>query len=349
MKDLPVVGSSGTPTEIKASAIASLESLLNQSFPVPEGKSFFDDFPIWSESSTADVHRLGIQDGERMLASACMRIASYHAPASQFKLGIIGAVACDPSMRGRGVAPALVEALTQTASKSGAAACVLWGSEHRLYQKIGFELSGIQARVPLALLKEEKQIPGVVRYGWRSTVFEMMRNRFAGLVVEPKDSQWLSRHRNVQWLTLETTQGPISYVGFNRGIDLHGMVHEWGGDMAGVRTLLKNVRDQIPSAEILGPPEKINELGLSVDSAHLEYLCMAKLLNPGDLLAGFFPKEAFHLSRVQDRWSLQLGPNSIKSVTSAELSELLLGPRKPQGAAIQSLPLPLWFWGLDSA
>src|SRR5690606_13784419 len=64
-------------------------------------------------------------------------------------MGIIGAVATTPDFRGKGLATQAVAAALGWLEGQGALFQVLWGAEHDLYRRLGFELCGEQMRVPL--------------------------------------------------------------------------------------------------------------------------------------------------------------------------------------------------------
>jgi hypothetical protein len=49
---------------------------------------------------------------------------------------------------------------------------------------------------------------------------------------------------------------------WDRGIDLGGFVHEWGGSPAELRALLHQIRQERPEAWLLGPSDTQARLGL---------------------------------------------------------------------------------------
>jgi len=65
-----------------------------------------------------------------------------------------------------------------------------------------------------------------------------------------------------------------------KGIDLPGIIHEWGGRPEVLRGLLSRLREERGGLQIIGSPAHLQAAGLqSVDSLS-EPLCMAKVLRP---------------------------------------------------------------------
>jgi hypothetical protein len=120
-------------------------------------------------------------------------------------------------------------------------------------------------------------------------------------------------------------------------------VHEWGGDPVQLRGLLAEVQRAHPAAEILGSPADFAALGLPIDRANEEYLCLAQVVNPARIISAFLPGAARSATGTGDRWDIIVGESEYRGVTTQQLGPLLFG----LPGADQGLLLPLWFWGLD--
>src|SRR5206468_8828729 len=105
-------------------------------------------------------------------------------------VALIGAVAVAEKYRGAGLASQVVKVLTHWATEKKAALALLWGSEHTLYQRLGFELVGEQVRVPLSSLKLGSS-PAGVSQGWRPALFKALQSRVAGLLLQESDQPWI--------------------------------------------------------------------------------------------------------------------------------------------------------------
>ncbi|MBU6375948.1 MAG: GNAT family N-acetyltransferase, partial [Bdellovibrionales bacterium] len=104
-----------------------VEPLLNTSFPVPEGRSFFDDFPAWT---TERALWMGLyREGDVLQAAAGALPAQWSVGSDKSPVSIvrIGGVVTQESARGQGLASQLVEELVHLAMGAGAQGVVLWG------------------------------------------------------------------------------------------------------------------------------------------------------------------------------------------------------------------------------
>jgi GNAT superfamily N-acetyltransferase len=263
--------------------LAALEALLNSAFPVPAGASFYDDFAVWDPRCNLRVARWGAYQGERLVASALGRSAwlSGRTRADRRRIGIVGGVVTSPDFRGQGLATRLVANACEAHRREGCAAAALWGSEHTLYRRIGFRLAGEQARVPLdELLAGRPARAATIHEGWTTGVFHALLRRSGGLALEEADRSWIEAHRNVRWFWAGSLEQPSAYAALGRGIDLGGIVHEWGGEPAALQGLLHDLASKHGAREILAPPRAIRDLGLNLPRDCVEPLCLLLEFEP---------------------------------------------------------------------
>jgi GNAT superfamily N-acetyltransferase len=317
----------------KGEGLAQLLALLNAAFEVPAGSSFYDDFPVWDPRHGAGVFRLGAFAADRLVAAAMVRLAELKAPGGDLTVALIGGVATDPSWRGRGLASRLVPLAVEWAKERSAALALLWGSEHSLYQRLGFELCGEQARVPLASLRRYGKFPELeAGSGWSPSLFKCLEGRPGGIRLRRADRIWMRAHRNVSWRWLGDPRAPRAYAAVGRGIDLQGLVHEWGGEREALAELLARLEAETPGLQLLGGPGLFNQYGIQFDESRIEYLCMARVLDPRAVLAAYRPG---------------IGRDALARVPASGdrlVARMFFGP----GARDSEIcPLPLWVWGLD--
>jgi GNAT superfamily N-acetyltransferase len=323
-------------------------ALLDRCFPVKPGTHFLDDFPVWDEGvGPTKVIRIGLFEGPVLAASTGLRVVELQIGSGAVPVGIIGAVATDPSYRGKGLATHVVAAAVQQAEKVGAVAVFLWGSEHEMYQRLGFELCGEQVRAPLSALQLPPVGPPRPSTGWTPGIFRAMRARGSGLKFEESDARWLAAHKNVEWHWLGSAEAPTAYAGIGRGIDLSNMIHEWGGTTPALMSLLSHLRLTHPQVELLGSPTLLRDHGIETEA--MEFLCMARVLNPAKLFATYFPGIPFKAERTAEGWMLTL-EGACAEVSPGELTQVMLsrasGDLLPWG---KYFPLRFWLWGLDGA
>jgi GNAT superfamily N-acetyltransferase len=316
----------------------------------PSGGVFLDDFPIWSPAfaRNAATLRIGIFDADRVLvATTGVRMSSLRTPGGELPVALVGAVSTDEKHRGMGLATQLVRMASQWAEDRGAVCVFLWGSEHSLYRKLGFELCGGQLRVPLSGLRLPEVSAQVHHHvGWDDSIFELMRRRPRGLALAPGDLNLIRAHRNVEWHWLGEPGRPIAYAAVGRGIDLHGLVHEWGGGMQALNSLLACIRSRHGGAELLGSPELFDAYRVPYAPERLEYLCMARVAAPERILRSLLPDVSCEAQcdPATGQWRVNLAGGEFFAKPE-DLAPVLFGPE----SVSESLPVPLWLWGLDSA
>jgi len=296
--------------------IEELNGLLNRSFPVIPGTRFFDDFPVWDPDLRPDsqVKRFGIfSDDGKILSSACARLAHLHASHATIPVAVIGAVATDESVRGQGLASATVSHAMLWAEAQGAALLLLWGSEHSMYEKLGFELCGNQVRGSLLEI-HGRESQHIFKEGFTREVFEFMSKRNSGLVLANSDFRWISAHQNTRWFSAWDGDHISAYAAIGRGIDLQNIVHEWGGEAGALIHLLTKISDLYPGVEVLCSPHhplrfRVAPLGIE------EFLCLAKISKPEVVAQAYGESDASLFHSAKEAFSR----------------------------------FPLWIWGLDAA
>ncbi|MCM2276885.1 MAG: GNAT family N-acetyltransferase [Oligoflexia bacterium] len=313
--------------------------LLNASFPVPRGNSFLEDFPVWGFRGDETVFHLGgVRDG-LLVSAAAARVARLKTPGgARVPVGLIGAVATHSCCRGEGLASRAVAKLLEWLSGQKVALVALWGSEHDLYRKLGFELCGIQRTLPLRGLELPVVPDSETRQGWTPALWQLLRERPLGLALEEQDRGWVEAHRNTRWYWRGEASRPTAYAALGKGIDLAGLVHEFGGQPDELRKLLAGIRREHPDAALLGHSSLIPFAGNS-DGSH-EYLCMARFMDlsndPERVFRAFLPDARYPAPLTAE------GPELVRRLFGGP------GMPAPEGAEGR-LPLPLWFWGLDGA
>jgi GNAT superfamily N-acetyltransferase len=338
----------------------ALATLLNHAFKVPEDHAFLGDFPIWDESivpSSEQIARLGAFSPGRQELAACtgVRMARLTTPVGGLPVALIGAVATQESYRGAGLASGLVSLATDWAKARGAAAVFLWGSEYSLYNRLGFELCGAQVMLPLDALTFPElpslpELPALkVQVGWDHAIFQRMKTRVGGLALAEVDERWLAAHRSVEWFWTGDGQNCDAYVAVGRGIDLQHIVHEWGGDAPALKKLLSWLKGQRPGLTILGAPWVLGQYGIDASRAQPEFLCLARVLDPEQVVKAFYPGADFSARAEGDGFRVSSGQAS-QLYDLSQTARLVFGPNFETDGSVKRLtvPVPLWIWGLDA-
>ena len=260
--------------------------MVNRSFGVAEGHSFFDDFPIWDPRQPAIALRFGAFIGNDLVSCIGLRYAQLRLGGMLLPVALIGAVATDVRYQGRGLASEMVSFVTDLADQRKCVGAFLWGSEYALYGRQGFELAGAQYSIPLERLGDWLEAFGAVEAsaarpgtGWRNDLMPLLEARPGGLSLNELDQPWLSEHKNVEWRWMERSGRITAYAAVGRGIDLAGYIHEWGGNRGDLAQILTILRDESRGLSLLTSRRALIDLGIAETAVAPESLCLAKRLS----------------------------------------------------------------------
>jgi len=301
-------------------------SLLSEGFGIPEGSSFFDDFPVWKSGSGVPVLRVGAytEGGatRELMSAASARTAYLQLGKDLLKIGLIGGVVTSPLFQGQGLAGECLRKCEDWLKKQGAALAVLWTGDDGWYSKRGYHSIGYQYRIPL----QTWSTPGAERMsafhqGWNTEIGRFFLNRKTGLRIQKWDLGWLTAHQNTDWYWLGSRDRISAYAAVGRGVDLVNTVHEWGGEPSSLRDLLGILNDRQEGLQILGSAESFRGAQILFDPQQSESLAHLKILDLASLNA----------QMLQVRLEQGL-------LTETQWLRLFDQPQ-----------FPLWFWGLDAA
>ncbi|MBN21567.1 MAG: hypothetical protein CL678_09800 [Bdellovibrionaceae bacterium] len=325
----------------------AFENLLNCSFPVKKNTSFFDDFPIWKGNHHFPLFKVGAFDKGQLVSCAAIVLRELKIGYSRVKVAVIGAVATDSNYRGQGLASHCVQFLQKYADDHQVGVIFLWGSEHGMYNKLGFDLCGLQFRVPLnkALNPEKSYIKDE---NWNDQIIELMKSRKSGFEIGIGNEQWLQSHKNVNWWVAKKEETVCGFIAFDRGIDLQNIVHEWGGDPDAIAFLLNELSQIRLESQIIGNREELESLQISLSQGIEEYICMAQVLDPGPLVSAISKGEKkIEIQKQGDQWIFKLADQELR-IDPFHLSQIIFGPTSYKELKDTPLPFSLWAWGLDA-
>ena len=218
--------------------------------------------------------------GKQLVAGACVRVARMKINRTLVEVAVIGGVVCNEGNRGEGLASRAVLFACEWAIQNGAAAVFLWGSEYEMYNRLGFELCGLQVRRMI----KDMNLPEVgelkVNQGWNDRLLALVRKRPGGFQLTKSDEDWFKAHRNVKWFWIEQNGEPVAYAGYGRGIDLPGIVHEWGGEQESVSRLLRYIANQHSVAQLIGSPDLFEKFNFSYESSQIEFVTQCAMVRP---------------------------------------------------------------------
>lgn len=267
---------SSSVQEIPTAQAAGVDALVSTAFGYKTPHRYFQDFPVWGSDA---VKRFGLFHGGKLASHVGIRITEI----GTTRVGLVGGVATDAHHRGHGLSSRLLEHVIEYGHTQKCEWLVLWGSEHAFYSKFGFNLTGVQTRIRLADLvpagKPQKSV--YMKDGYTPKIFDwLLAHRDPNSVTwRPSDRGWFEKHQTVKWFWIEN---PFTFVGFERGMDLPHIVHEWGGDPSGLPFLFRAIHRIDAAAEFLTHPAHLKLAGIAPNVPQVEeLLCLAKsLLTP---------------------------------------------------------------------
>jgi predicted N-acetyltransferase YhbS len=256
---------------------------LNRNFGYQTPNSYAVDFAPLFDSNALGHSRLAWINN-KIASSATLYPTTAITPQQQIKLGIIGAVATSEEFRGKGLSQQLLQELEATARSLKLDALMLWSDQREFYTKAGFQQVGKQEVFGLAdLPPPEMLMSGTAVYGWDwhqvRAIYENHPTR-----VQRTDAYWhalenIKSCTRVQWI--DDTGTVLAYLGFDRGKDLHGIVHEWGGTPQALHCLLWVVLQNRPNLMWLTHPALEDPIRAALPTEPLSQstLAFAKILN----------------------------------------------------------------------
>lgn len=228
---------------------------LDRNFGYAEGQSYATDFAPLFESEALDRSRIAIVEG-RIAASASGYPVTLLTPRARMPVTIVGAVATDERHRGLGYSKAVLAEIERDAVRGGSAGLVLWSDKIEFYQKLGFFEVGRQELFSLARFGGGALVDGDAEYRWDwpqvRDLYERHSHRIARTekhwsalagITSCTRAQWRDRHGLVS-----------AYLAFDRGRDLKGIVHEWGGERNALMSLVRAVLKKRPELLWLSSP-----------------------------------------------------------------------------------------------
>lgn len=335
------------------------------------------DWSIASEYPTAlsntNLHNMRIiADSEKVISHAVLKPLIIKSPHLIYKVGAIGSVVTDPAHRNQGFSSRIIKDCLTEASRQQCDIAVLWTSMHDFYRKLGFELAGTEisyvidaavspASTTLRFSDDAKISP--------EAIHRLYSQHTVGSVRTAEDiRKFLTIPKTKVYTAWEADGSLAAYAVEGKGADLNGYLHEWGGGVSKLLSLLTWIKSRRQDALTLIAPRTAQNLIVQLDSrAALKndgYLGMIKILNFEQLASKL--KRAFRAEGISDvvfekrdgALLFGIGQELFTLSEEADITRLIFGPVDIESLDMFSagareklarlLPLPLWLWGWDS-
>ena len=349
----------------------------------PQVRSFLDQelrpgsqWTLASEYPTAiniaNIHNMRIiTDEQKVLSHAVMKPLILRTPLAIFKVAAIGSVVTDSQHRNQGLSRKILDNCIVEASKQECDIAMLWTDLYEFYQKLDFELAGTEMSFvfeqefaqPVADLKFLKtalvSAEAIHRLYQQHTVTSVRTvDEIKKFLQIPNSKIYTAWNSNNQL---------VAFAIEGKGVDLNGYIHEWGGSVQALISLLSFIRkDKGTSITLISPEVSINLAN------HLQklpgvvmnkgFLGMIKIISHDQLFqkikraARALGLNNFVLERRGPEVVIGAGGDLIGISDEKDLVRILFGPaleiphlkQETKDILAQFLPLPLWVWGWDS-
>ncbi|NUM87985.1 MAG: GNAT family N-acetyltransferase [Bdellovibrionales bacterium] len=360
---------------VKPGELPSLVSLVSEAFHYPEGQSISRDFPLLFAEQ--NVSNLWVETDEKgaIVAHAGTYSGLLKVEGEEISVAGIGGVFCREDHQGRGLATQLIERCCESLKARGAVLAFLWTGEHAFYRRSGFELVGRQWMIhaPVALAKKMADeaaglkveiLEGVPRHEFLVESLKMLEAQPLGWKRTEAAHRTLLTSAGCRVFSAWEGNALSAWMVIDKGRDLQGYVHEWGGKSAPLNLLLAHVleqgqRDLVVLSPQFTPEEApwvygLEKTGCTMDAGFMGMVKLLDIASLRSLAARHVENLGLNSTRlVMDRegelYRVGYGDVVFTDITEREFLKLVFGP-EPTGVnqwdAI--FPLRLWFWGMDS-
>lgn len=358
------------PRQLHESEWPKLVQFLTSSLRPEHNWTIESEYP--TALSLQNRHNIRIMThNNEFVSHAVVKPMIIKSPSVIYKAAGIGSVVTSESYRNQGFSQQILQDCLTLAQNQKCDFAILWTNLHDFYRKLGFELAGTEMSSTIA---EEFEAPVQgLRYSNDKNVSPEAITRIYSqhTVSSVRTAEEIRQYLKIPQTNLFTAwrmDGTLAaYAVEGKGADLQNYIHEWGGQVPELLSLLSHIRKTKQQPVTIITPYHAQNLNskLKPFAAQFDgFLGMIKLVD----VLGFFAKikrafraigvADFVLEKHGDGYLFGVGPDLLIVKREEDLVRLLFGPvdfkildfRNPQSAETISklLPLPLWIWGWDS-
>lgn len=323
--------------------------------------------------NVANINNIRVMfDDSEVVSHALIKPLIVKTPLLLFKVAGIGSVVTATSHRQQGLSRQILEDCLKSAESQGCDVALLWTDIPDFYRKFQFEMAGTENQFlidrilpaesgPLRFLSGKQIAPEAVLQLYQKHSVTTLRNveevrRFLSI---PNSHVYTAWNQNNQL---------VAYAVEGKGADLKGHIHEWGGNIPELFSLLNFIRTSTgQNLKLIAPAHSINltrKFSASGILPHENFLGMIRILRP-DLLCAKIKKASRDLGindlifeKQGDQFYIGRPGHVFKTDSLIDLTKLIFGPWKPadiypfDGESLAVLnklfPVQMWMWGWDS-
>lgn len=342
---------------------------LDQQLRSEQTWSIADEYP--TALTPSNIHNMRIiADDEKVLSHAVIKPLILKTPNCILKVAAIGSVVTEEAHRNQGLSRQILETCLDEASKQDCDLAILWTNLHDFYRKLGFELAGTEISF---LIENEFQAPSNEYKFLKSnqvspeSIYRVYQQHTVTSFRSIEDVRKFMKIPQTQIYTAWDKSGQLAaYAVEGKGVDLTGYIHEWGGNVTALISLLSYIRKERQAALTIIVPQQSENLILNLQkhnfAANRGFLGMIKIIQHNSFF-GKIKKGAralglndIVLEKNNDEFVFGFGQDLIATNDERALIRVLLGPSPEidsfsdatRAKMKRILPLPFWLWGWDS-
>jgi GNAT superfamily N-acetyltransferase len=312
-----------------------------------------------------------ITDQNQIVSHAVVKPMVIKSPHLIYKVAGIGSVVTHENYRNQGFSQKVLSDCLIVARDQKCDIAILWTHLHDFYRKVGFELAGTELS---HTFQNEFQAPRVgLRYSNDKNVSPEALNRLytqhsvGSVRTADEIKQYLKIPHTRVYTAWNADNTLAAFAVEGKGADLQNYIHEWGGQVPDLLSLMSYVRKEKKQAVTLITPAHAINLNKQLEdkSTRFEgFLGMIKIVDELGLFGKI--KRAFRAEGIPDfvlekrgyEYLFGVGTDLLVVGREHDIVRLLFGPVDFSILGFQNqasvekinkiLPLPFWVWGWDS-
>ncbi len=335
--------------------------------------SLKDEYPLaLSEKNIKNIKV--INDEGQVVAHAVVQPTIVKTHYHVFKVGLIGSVVTDEDRRGQGMSKNIINSCIQQCEAIDCDIAMLWTDMFNFYAQFGFEVAGSEIA-----LQADSNFKGTIRESLKILDTPQVSPQ---AILKLFNQHQLRSHRQIadiaQFLKIPNTEVYTAwnqltntleaYCIIGKGADFTNYIHEWGGNVSSIVSLVKYiVEKKKTTVTLITPPQNSNLINQMSDAGAQKFfgvLGMMRIINPqnfckkikkGARALGYndlafeyrdgkyyfgFADEIYCTDSDQDIVRLVFGPNTPEKIHQFNKETI--------EAFKEIFPIPFWIWGWDS-
>ncbi len=359
--------------KIESTDWTHLHEFLDQQLRANVNWSLCDEYPLaFSEKNRGNIRV--IKDNDRVVAHAVVHPTLIKTHYHVFKVGLIGSVVTDETMRGQGLSREILQNCLSNCREQDCDIAMLWTDLFNFYAKFGFEVAGSEVALQVDAnykpeIKESLKILESSKVSPEALLKIFNKHNLRSVRTAQDIAQFLKiPQTEVYTAWNQQTNALEAYCIAGKGADFTNYVHEWGGGVAAVQTLMKHIQiKKQGTVTLITPPQCQNLINKMVEQGAKKYLGvlgMINIVNPTSFCkkikkgARALGYSDFIFEFRDGQYYFGYADEVYQTDSPHDITRLVFGPSQPEeihdfsekalSALKDIFPIPFWVWGWDS-